>query len=200
MAETSRRARLTAEARLEQLVEEATDLIGRHGYHRFSIAALAERCGLTRAGVLHHIGSKEQLLVHILDARDKDASKSLGANPAGVPIPRSVREALDEVVRRNAGQREIVRLYSTLSVESIEPEHPAHAYFLNRQQRSIAELSALFEASGGSGQERAVEVLAFLDGLQVLWLRDESVDLWDRWAHFADRVVGQALPTEASSR
>lgn len=171
-----------------QLVAEATALISQYGYYRFSIAALAERCGLTRAGVLHHVGSKEQLLIDILSSRDQSAAVPLLASAVDDAIP--VRAALDEVVRRNLQQREIVRLYAVLSAESMDPAHPAHPYFLTRQQRSITELTAILGGPARAGEEAAVRVLAFLDGLQTLWLRDETIDFWAQWTAFADAVVG----------
>jgi hypothetical protein len=34
----------------------------------------------------------------------------------------------------------------------------------------------------------AVEVLAFLDGLQLAWLRDSCIDVAAQWELFADRL------------
>jgi len=49
------------EVRREQILEEAISILGRLGYHGFTIHELAERCGLSNAGLLYHFPSKDQL-------------------------------------------------------------------------------------------------------------------------------------------
>jgi AcrR family transcriptional regulator len=172
-----KRVRLTADVRRAQLVDEATALIARIGYHRFSIKALAEATGLTRAGVLHHVGSKEQLLLDVLALRDERDSAVTGSTP---------RDVLDQVVRRNIAQPEIVRLYTVLAAEALDPAHPAHGYFTNRLHEATAEMADLV-----GGREVAVEVYAFMDGIQLNWLRDPTIDMWEQWTIFADRLFGE---------
>jgi hypothetical protein len=36
----------------------------------------------------------------------------------------------------------------------------------------------------------AIELLAFLDGLQLNWLRDPAIDFLAQWEGFADRFFG----------
>ncbi len=47
-------------------------------------------------------------------------------------------ESLDRTVQHNFERRELLRLYTVLGAESLNPDHPAHDYFLRRQQTSIA--------------------------------------------------------------
>lgn len=183
-----RRVRLTADVRRSQLVGEATALIARIGYHRFSIKALAEATGLTRAGVLHHVGSKEQLLLDVLALRDERDTAAVGA---GTPV----RVMLDQIVRRNIEQPEIVRLYTVLAAEALDPEHPAHAYFADRFRTSTADLARLL----GGDREVAVEIYSFMDGVQLNWLRDPTVDMWEQWTRFADAVFARH-PGQESDR
>jgi AcrR family transcriptional regulator len=174
--------RLTADARRAQLVASATALIARIGYHRFSISALAEATALTRAGVLHHVGSKEQLLLDVLALRDERDNAALSALRDRDPRP-GARELLDAVVRRNLAQPEIVRLYTVLAAEALDPSHPAHAFFARRLQAGIAEIGALL-----GDPDRAVEVYSFMDGVQLNWLRDPALDMWHLWTDFADAL------------
>ncbi|MEV6304135.1 helix-turn-helix domain-containing protein [Actinoplanes sp. NPDC051861] len=183
---TTRRVRLTADARRGQLVTEATALIARIGYHRFSIKALAEATGLTRAGVLHHVGSKEQLLLDVLTLRDTRDSAALAAAPP------DARAALDAIVRRNIGQPEIVRLYTVLAAEALDPAHPAHQYFAARLRDSITAMATLLETRfPGSGEEAAIEIYAYMDGLQLNWLRNPAIDMWHHWTRFADALFAR---------
>ncbi|MGW0731652.1 TetR/AcrR family transcriptional regulator [Streptomyces sp. NPDC002851] len=63
---TSRRAgaaepTFTERARREQLIECTIDLISTRGYPATSLAAIAERAGLSKAAVLYHFSSKDRL-------------------------------------------------------------------------------------------------------------------------------------------
>ena len=178
-----KRVRLTADARRTQLVDEATALIARIGYHRFSITALAEATGLTRAGVLHHVGSKEQLLLDVLAGRDERDLAAMRHGVAG-----GAREVLDSVVRRNLAQPEIVRLYTVLAAEALDPDHPAHEFFAQRLRTGTAQMAALLDGFDRPASEVAVEVYAFMDGIQLNWLRDPAIDMWQQWKSFADAL------------
>ncbi|GAA2642873.1 TetR/AcrR family transcriptional regulator [Paractinoplanes durhamensis] len=177
---TVKRVRLTADVRRAQLVDEATALIARIGYHRFSIKALAEATGLTRAGVLHHVGSKEQLLLDVLALRDERDNAVILDNAAGL----SPREILDSIVRRNLGQPEIVRLYTVLAAEALDPAHPAHAYFADRLRTGTTMMAELL----GDDRELAVEIYSFMDGIQLNWLREPTIDMWREWTRFSERI------------
>jgi AcrR family transcriptional regulator len=189
----AKRVRLTADARRAQLVDEATALIARNGYHRFSISALAAASGLTRAGVLHHVGSKEQLLLDVLAGRDDRDMAAMRHELARDPRP-GARELLDAVVRRNLAQPEIVRLYTVLAAESLDPTHPAHDFFARRLRTGMTDLGALLDGFGRPAAQVAVEVYAFMDGIQLSWLRDPTIDMWRLWTGFADALFATRSP------
>lgn len=182
-----RRERLTADVRRAQLVDEATTLISRIGYHRFSIKALAEATGLTRAGVLHHVGSKEQLLLDVLALRDERDHAALW-DPFPQLSGQDARALLDRIVQRNIAQPEIVRLYTVLSTEALDPQHPAAAYFAKRLRASTADLAELLDGFDRDPIDVAVEIYSFMDGIQLNWLRDPNIDLLAQWTHFADAL------------
>src|SRR3954451_6523908 len=140
----TRRRRLEAEDRRAEIVEAATRLIAERGYRGLTVQGVAEACGLTVAGVLHHMGTKDGILVAVLEHRDVvdvEAAKQLTQGAAGP------REHLDAIMARNAAQPEIVRLYSVLGAESLDPAHPAHAYFQRRYVHARAELAELLVGS-----------------------------------------------------
>ncbi|MEV6849930.1 helix-turn-helix domain-containing protein [Actinoplanes sp. NPDC051411] len=189
---SGRRVRLTAGARRAQLVDEATALIARNGYHRFSISALAAATGLTRAGVLHHVGSKEQLLLDVLAGRDERDDAAMRRFRDRDPRP-GARELLDDVVRRNLAQPEIVRLYTVLAAEALDPSHPAHDYFARRLRSGMADMGALLDGFDRPAAQVAVEIYAFMDGIQLNWLRDPTLDMWQLWTGFADALFATRL-------
>ncbi|GHF24838.1 putative transcriptional regulator, TetR family protein [Streptomyces mashuensis] len=61
----------TETARRQQIVECAIDLIATKGYPATSLAAIAERAGISKAAVLYHFSSKDNLtratLTHVLE-------------------------------------------------------------------------------------------------------------------------------------
>lgn len=65
-----RRTRLKVDARREQIVGAATRLIADKGYRGFSIQRTADLCGMSVPGLLHHVGSKEKLLIAVLEHQE----------------------------------------------------------------------------------------------------------------------------------
>jgi len=185
---TMKRTRLAADVRREQLVTTAAELIGLHGYNGFSLTALAETCGISRGGILFHFESKEQLLLEVLAWRDAQDVAAASATLVSADDIIDFRGALDIIIQRNFTQREFVRLYAVLSAESLEPSHPAHEYFQRRQAKTLTDLAPVLTGLGRDPHHVAIEVLAFLDGLQLAWLRDPSIDLIAQWSSFADRL------------
>ena len=52
--------------RLPAILKEAARLICAHGYEATSMQQIADACGLTKAGLYHHITTKESLLLAIM--------------------------------------------------------------------------------------------------------------------------------------
>ena len=191
------RIRLPAAQRRRQIVDETTRLIGERGFWALSMQEVADACGLTVPGLLHHVGSKDGLLLAVLDHRDEADFISL-AEQLGVdlhdwrgpwPSQVSLPEACAALVRRNATQPEIVRLYSVLQAESLAPDHPAFTYFAERQQRALLGFAALAEDRTPDPMSLARQVMAMMDGLQIQWLRDpETTDLVAEWQAAARKL------------
>ena len=54
--------------RRAEILNAAVELFGMLGYYGTSLQKIADRVRLTKAGVLHYVGSKEGLLTAALDA------------------------------------------------------------------------------------------------------------------------------------
>lgn len=189
-----RRRRLSVEARREQVVAAATRLVAERGFNGVSLQAVAQACGITVPGLLHYVGTKDGLLVAVLEHRDQVDLEQAGLDPRADPA-RSPRETLDAIMRRNATQREIVRLYTVLNAESLNPGHPAHDYFQRRYLESFERLRDLLEPHYLHAEPLAREVMAAMDGVQMQWLRfPDSVDLVAAWARLADSIFTAATP------
>ncbi|GAB4057500.1 TetR/AcrR family transcriptional regulator [Catellatospora paridis] len=192
------RARLPAAERRRQIMEATAELIAERGFWGLSMQDVADRCGLTVPGLLHHVGSKDGLLVAVLEHRDAEDARSLaallgvddlaapwagGALPSGVGL----RQMCAALVRRNAGQPEIVRLFAVLEAESLAPSHPAHDYFAARQEHILGVFAALAKDATDQPHALARQLVAMMDGLQIQWLRaPQTNDLVQDWADAAN--------------
>ncbi len=188
---------MPAEERREQLLAAATSLIAERGYWALSMQDVADSCDLSLTGLLHHFPYKDALLVAVLARHDEIEVLALDADrgitrPPGVPPESPLVDwkgvdlwtACQSTVERNARQPELVRLYAMLEAESLAPGHPAHEYFIERQGHTLA----LFRHLAGDGEGAdalARNVLALMDGLQLQWLRDPSLDLAETWRRMA---------------
>ena len=134
------------EERRAAIIDEAIRIIGDQGYRGFSINDLAKRCGLTTAGLLHHFGSKEGLLIALLDERDRRDEQAISGRlelRRGQSLTREqVLMVLHAIVRQNATQPHLVRLYTMLRAEALTRDHPARQYFLDREQGTTGRSSA----------------------------------------------------------
>ncbi|RKN40530.1 TetR/AcrR family transcriptional regulator [Streptomyces hoynatensis] len=165
------------------------------GYHNASLAEIAERAGLTQAGVLHYFRSKSGLLTGVLALRDASDLEQPGpGRPQGLAFLRH----LVDTVRRNVEREGIVRLYTVLAAESVTEGHPAQDWFRDRYSGLRSLLVAALAEARELGQVRpgldldavAAALVAVMDGLQVQWLLDpEAVDM----AAATDQLIGALL-------
>jgi AcrR family transcriptional regulator len=171
--------------RREQILHTAADVFSAQGFNNTSLADIAAMLNITPAGVLHHFGSKTDLLTAVLELRDNN-------DPA--PEGSGMLDHLVTTAQRNAERPGTTQLYAVLSAESATAEHPAQEWFRDRytvlrQEVEDAVLDRIgpehreaASTPGPSGhspaRSAAAAVLATMDGLQVQWLLDpEAVDM-----------------------
>jgi AcrR family transcriptional regulator len=192
------RTRVDSIVRRRQILDEAISLIGQLGYHGLTVQALANRCGLTNAGLLHHFGSKELLLVAILEERDRREAEIIAADiqrerktaGEGEDSWATVLLVLRAIMARSVAQPELVRLLIVLQSEALHKDHPAHDYFVRREAMVLGEFASLLAGHVANPRSAAREVLALLDGLFQQWLRaDRSFDLIEAWDHAAALLI-----------
>lgn len=178
------------EVRRRQILDAAIQVIGQRGYHGFTIQELAARCGLTNGGLLYYFGSKERLLISILEERDRRESVIVHATVEltpdeardGVLSLARVRELFRTIVAREVDQPELLRLFAVLQAEALDPAHPAHDYFLRREAMVIEEFSRMVAPHVEKPCVAARQILALLDGLAQQWLRvDGAFDMVSVW-------------------
>jgi AcrR family transcriptional regulator len=169
-----------AEDRKAEIVHAALEVIAQRGYRGASLAAVAERVGLTQQGLLHYFPTKEALLVAVLEVRDQWDMASAALHGTTWPLEMTAR-----LVEYSATRPGIVQVSTVLAADSVTEDHPAQEYFRNRYRRvrqgAVESLRAEYgkRLPGGLTPEQAAPLLvAVMDGLQSQWLLDpEAVDM-----------------------
>jgi AcrR family transcriptional regulator len=180
--------------RREKILAAACDAFAEHGYRGASLARIAERVGVTDAGLLHHFPSKQKLLLALLERRDEvDRDRVSGA----VAAHASLCHALLQLCAENAAAPGVVHLFSVMAAESIEPAHPGHEWARRRYRRVRVELAEHVSAAQERGEldpgldadSLATQLIAMLDGLQLQWLLDpDRVDMTATLRDFLDAL------------
>ncbi|GAB2507435.1 TetR/AcrR family transcriptional regulator [Paramicrobacterium agarici] len=191
-------------AKRESILKAALSVFGTRGYNNAALAEIAAEAGMTHAGVLHHFGSKEGLLVAVLKYRDGEETSGVQAREQ-VEGPAFLEHMLDTVIE-NMSRPGVVQTYAVLSAESVTDDHPAQDYFRGRfagLRRKIAGViaSMAHRDVDGEVQDAANAVIAVMDGLQVQWLLDpDAVDMPRTVAMILDELIdrlstGQPAPS-----
>ncbi len=193
----ARRPRAATHARREEIVRAAARTFAAKGYRTGSLQEVADQVGITHAGVLHHFGSKQQLLVAVLQQRDDDGVRDLEGQhiPGGLELFRH----LVRTVRANAGRPGIVQGYTVLVGESVTQGHPARAWVTQRFAVLRGQIADAVQEIGphvprADAVRAADAVIGVMDGLQVQWLLDDTaVDLPDATTFAIEAILGATL-------
>lgn len=183
----TKRRRLLPEERRAEIIAAATDLISATGFNATTIDDFARAAGISRPGLLHHFPTKEALLEAVLTRRDNDTVEALRGDAASDAV--EARALLTALVAFNQERRPLVQLYAILAAESLSPDHPAHAYFRTRQRQAEELFSEKIFSWHSDPLGTSRQAIAHLDGLQLAWLRDPSIDIVDHWENFATRFL-----------
>ena len=160
-----------SKVRHRQILEGAARLICAKGYEGTSIQDIADACGLTKAGLYHHIRSKEHLLLQIQD---------YGMGVFEESVLSQVQSIADPLQRLKACMEKNVLLVThgwSKEVTIILHEHAtltgeARTHINARKKRYVVFLERSFEEAIRRGQIRPVNptVAAFAFLGMVLWI------------------------------
>ena len=118
------------EERKRLILDVAQRLLIRNGWRSTSLAQIAQEAGVTSAGILHHFGSKAQLLHAVLERRDADDNRhaDLGGD---------ILEELEHVAERFERSPELIGMFVVLRAENLDPDSPLHDRLLHRHQVAV---------------------------------------------------------------
>ena len=201
---SSKRVRKAPEERREEVLDAAVQLISERGFNGISIQDVADRVGISKQGVLRYVGSKDNMLAMVFNEyyghtgtpEDFFASGMPGGDPTAPLFPAYLRY----LVKHNSRRRMMVQLFTVLSAESLNPDHPLYAEFASRGNdiwRFYSQYPWLIPPQLGSWEEsmrpvvrKAMEVM---DGIQLWWLRDTEIDLCAEWAEMENLLFPAPL-------
>jgi AcrR family transcriptional regulator len=184
--------------RREQIVRVATIQFGRVGFNGATILDIAARCGMSRAGLLHHFPTKEALLAAVLEERDLEDRASFQRSGSRNSGGLGVLRGMVDLAAHNAELPGIIALYAVLAAEATAVDHPAHEYFMKRYQRIRSGTETALQNAADAGHlnpnvdipDTAVELTALMDGLQVLWLlAPDTIDMSTQLRTFIQRLL-----------
>ena len=187
------------EDRKQRILSVAQRLLTRNGWRATTLAQIAGEAGVTPAGLLHHFESKEQLLHAVLDARDLDDESH--ADRAG-----DLLAQISQVAERFNRAPELLSTFTVLLVENILPDAPLHDRMLARHQSATEIVATVIRRGQEDGSYRtdidpavkAVEILAFIHGMETLWLLDPSIPLNAVFKQYAETLARDFAPTQTS--
>ncbi|RLP77471.1 TetR/AcrR family transcriptional regulator [Mycetocola tolaasinivorans] len=198
-AKKQTRSRPETIARRREILRAATDIFGSKGSVNGTLTDIADQVGMTHAGILHHFGSKDLLLMEVLTYRDESDVDHLEEKhiPTGIEFFRHlVRTAFS-----NAQRAGLVQLYAVLSAESVTDDHAARDYFVDRYRNLRQEAIESFELLCAQREVEAPDtvahaaaaILAVMDGLQIQWLLDPENLLLGEASEFAIEAIVSAV-------
>jgi AcrR family transcriptional regulator len=167
-------------ARRNQILSVALEVFATLGEKGALIKEIADRMGMSQAGVLRYFGSREGLLIWALAERDRLAKERIAEESYGDPI-----SPMAATLRRSSDVAGLVRLYVSMAAASGYPDHPARDFF---EVRNGDILIALRDGLAGLQREGRMRAdldpdaiarlaLAAADGIQHQWLLDPTVDM-----------------------
>jgi AcrR family transcriptional regulator len=176
------------EARREEIVDAAVELFAARGSRGTSMLEVAKRVGMSHVGVLHHFGTKEELLRAVVARREERTNSLMRDSTSLRSAPFAGEDFINGIL---GGEGEFLepavytRLIVVLRGESLHPGDPLHSHFDSRAQQTRAFLAAGIRAGQQRGELRtdvdpdikAAEMLAFFMGLETEWaLNERKID------------------------
>lgn len=182
--------------RRAQIVRAASETFAEQGYAGGSIRTIAARVGVSPATLLQYFGSKEELLEAVLEDWDNRS------DPAGYTRARGlahVDQQLRGVMTFHVEHRGLIELFLTMAAEATNLDHPARPFIQRRYAHTLGELVKAFHEAIADGEiapmsdeqidEEARLVFAVMDGIELQWLLDPSVDLVGLFNHHLDATI-----------
>ncbi|WP_210716591.1 TetR/AcrR family transcriptional regulator [Amycolatopsis acididurans] len=181
------------EDRRQRILAVAQRLLTRNGWRNTTLGQIAREAGVTPAGLLHHFESKEQLLHAVLEARDAydDAHRNTTRD--------DIIEQVGSVAERFERVPDLVGMFVVLLIENLDPDAPLHDRLLHRYRSALEIIAEGIRRGQRAGRYRtdldpalkAVEIVAFLNGMETSWLLDPSIPVTEVFKEYTQSLALQ---------
>lgn len=184
-----------------RIVSAAVEVFGRHGFRGGTLQQVADAVGLTPGAITKLFGSKEQLLIAVLEHWDEETTGVMGAEKRGL----ARLESFADLMAYHVGHPGFLELYVMMAAEagSFE-EHPAHEFIAARYAETLTDLRRIFADGMQDGafrpmaeDEVAAEaefLLAAMDGLEIQFLVNPAFDLERSFRRYLDDLEARLAP------
>lgn len=182
------------------ILDAAIALYAEAGVRGTGLIAIGKRAGVHHATVLYHFKSSRELLLAVLQERDR-----LFLEYSRDVLDRGGLEALRLLPftgRFNVEHPVLAKLFAVLQAEALDPDAEAHAYFLERRGQARAMVVELLRTAKKRGEIRkdvdvettANVVLAFTAGINVgSFLDPRNTDVVAAYRRFTDMLIGDLV-------
>lgn len=183
------------------LVDAALDVFATKGSQRLSIRQIAEQLGTSHTALLHHFGSKDALLEAVLARRQERE----GPEQRNLLRRLGLLDAVPAIMDHNATIPGVLQLDTVLRAEALGQDHAARETIRRQQTEFLASVRLELELEDRAGHLRdgldldviARLITSLIEGIQVAWLEDRSVDMGAHLAAFMDLIRTPATPASA---
>lgn len=184
--------RLSPEARRAEIISTARDLIAQEGYRSLSLREVARRCGMSAPGLMHHFPDMPTLLEAVLEDRDLGDMTSISQSlPADATFD-DVVDAAFSYYADDAGARS----FDALEAEAIDPNHPAHRYFIDRDDRVFETMRPIIERQFEDPDRVFILLRLMADGIRLRRMRDpDGFDMREEWSTVRDALYAASPPS-----
>jgi AcrR family transcriptional regulator len=169
-----------------RILEAATTLLSRDGFGRASLGRVAEQAGVDKRTVLYYFGTREALLVRVVQTVGERIAENIASAIGPAARPDQMADAVVETIWAGVtSEPHLARAYFALvggSAESPEVDHALRALKAT-YLRLIAQQLEAIEAAGFRCKEDhesvALLILALLRGLLLEWIEESASSALD---------------------
>ncbi|MCI1635692.1 TetR/AcrR family transcriptional regulator [Bifidobacterium sp.] len=193
MAKGSRGSYPKGIAKRKEILDAALHIIAVDGFNHTTLAKISQAVQISEAGVLHYFHSLDDLLVEVLKERDIQDVMNYGNTeiPSVDMFDKVVDrdwdpvKLINDITKKNMLTPGLVELYAHMSVKASDQSNPAYTYFTERGQferkmvgHLVEQYSEVHKSQPAVSVEHIARIMqAILDGLQIQWLVDNTLDM-----------------------
>ena len=170
-------------AKRAEILDTALAVIDEHGYTGATVKQLADAVGLSQNGLLHYFGSKDTLFLEIVRRHEEDVAEQVDPEHAdfAANLPERILNAASDSIAKPG----MSTLMLNMATAASEGTHPAHDYMRSRYEvmreittsvLTVLQSRGQFPADGDPAAAAAL-IASALDGLQMQWLYDPTIDV-----------------------